>query len=104
MYNVVFCASVKVISCILLIRGETLRIEHFHIHSNKNDLNNIRNFSNIMPYLRRIVVQPLRLRDVVLQFASFLKGKDMHHIRYSFPYIRNNHLSCLKCRASINFD
>ena len=60
-------------------------IEHIHIHSNKNDVNNIRNFSNIMPYLRHIVVQPLR--DVVLQFASFLKGKDMHHICYSFPYI-----------------
>ena len=33
-----------------------------------------------MPYLRHIVVPTLR--EVVLQNAGFLKGKDTHHILY----------------------
>lgn len=44
------------------------------------------------------------LRDVVLQFASFLKGKDTHHNYMFFISLYNNHLPCLKSRASINFD
>ena len=60
-------------------------IERLHIHSNKNDVNNFCNFLDIMPYLRHIVVPTLR--DVVLQIAGFLKGKDTHHICYSFPHI-----------------
>ena len=40
----------------------------------KNDVNNICIISDIMPYCCTT------LRDVVLQFASFLKGKDTHHI------------------------
>ena len=55
------------------------------MHSNKNDVNNFCNFSDIVPYLRHIVVPTLR--DVVLQIAGFLKGKDTHHICYSFPHI-----------------
>ena len=55
-------------------------IERFHIRSNENDVNDIHNFS-VMPYLCHIVEKPLR--DVlILQFASFLKGKDSHHICY----------------------
>ena len=45
-------------------------IERLHIHSNKNDVNNFCNFSDIMPYLRHIVVPTLR--DIVLHFLSIL--------------------------------
>ena len=52
----------------------TDHIKRLHIHINKNDVNNIRNFSDITPCLRHIV------RDVLLQLASFLKDKDRHHM------------------------
>ena len=74
-------------------------IERLHIHSNKNDVINFCNISDIMPYLYHIVVPTLR--DVVLQIAGFLKGKDTHHICYLFPHIANNYLPFLKCHASI---
>ena len=54
-----------------------------------------------MPYLRHIVEQSLQ--NAVLQFASFLKGKDLHHNNYVIHFLIY-YLQCLKCCASINFD
>ena len=85
MANTEVTAALAAVTCKQRIVPLIWPIECFHIHDNKNDINSIRNFSVIMPYLCYFVEQPLR--DVVLQFASFLKGKDTHHICYSFPYI-----------------
>ena len=67
-----------------------LTIEHLYIHSNENDTNYFCNFSDIMLYLCHIVVPT---QEVVLQFASFLKGKDTSHIRMLFISSYNNHLA-----------